>query len=99
MHDVSTFGANDPPRLGEFSQQSHQAEAAALHLDGNHAKPFGVKPFTLTPNPRRDDDLKSALSRGSCHRQKVRNKEPVFGNDVEKLRHYDGRPKVSTHMP
>src|SRR5580700_7057467 len=90
MHDIGALATRDFVRLNEIAQTPQQAGASALALDCNHGKSFGLESLALLADPRRDHHFESAIPRYLCHGQKMRDKEPVFGDEVKDLGH-DGQ--------
>src|SRR5580693_6484520 len=87
MHDIGARFANDFHRLKKIAQAAQWTETAALALDRNHRKTFGLEPLAVLAHARRDRDLQAAIPRRLRHRQEMRDKEPVFGDEVKDFGH------------
>ena len=87
VHDIGALFAHDLQRLKKIAQAAQQAETAAPALDRNHGKSFGLEPLAVLAHARRDGDLQAAIPRRLRHRQEMRDKEPVFGDEVKDFGH------------
>ena len=78
-------------RLNKIAHAPQRAETSPLALESRSTrKSFGLEPLAVGAHARRHDDLKSAFPRRLRHRQEMRNKKPVFGDEVKDFGH-DGR--------
>src|SRR4029077_13342739 len=77
----------DFERLKKIAQAAPWTETAAPALDRNHGKSFGLEPLAVGAHARRHNDLQAAIPCRLRHRQEMRDKEPVFGDEVKDFGH------------
>src|SRR3984893_11358413 len=95
VHDIGALGAHDLQRLKEIAQAAQRTKATAPALDRDHGKSFGPEPLAVLAHARRHRDLQAAIPRRLRHRQEMRDKEPVFGDEVKDFGHDWRRPDPS----
>ena len=87
MNDVGTLRAQYRKQLDEIAHNHQRTETAPFAFNRNDGNAIGPEPLAILPHPGRNGDLIPTVLCGLRHGQKVRDKKPVFGDEIKNFRH------------
>src|SRR5215207_7646448 len=89
VHDMRPLRADNSKCLRQVTQGLQQTETLSCLVERNHPKSFCADLFSSLLYPGGDHDLEACLACRSSHRQKMRNEEPIFRNQIKQFWHYE----------